>query len=66
MCLSGLTRKPDVSDKMFRGRPGAYSLEDGALHLQFRGRAFGATGRGATGRAEPYRKLLLAALTKSN
>ena len=42
------------------GWPGAYSLEDGALHLQFRGRA-----KGATGRAEACRKLLLAALTKS-
>ena len=30
---------------MFSGRPKAYSLEDGALHLQFKGRAFGATGR---------------------
>ena len=35
---------------MFSGRPKAYSLEDGALHLQFRGRAFGATGRFATGK----------------
>ena len=32
------------------GWQGAYSLEDGALHLQFRGRAKGATGRYATGR----------------
>ena len=39
---------------MFSGRPKAYSLEDGALHLQFRGRAFGATGRGATGRPGAY------------
>ena len=31
------------------------SLEDGALHLQFRGRAGGATGHFAVDRAEPYR-----------
>ena len=36
-----------------------FGLEDGALHLQFRGRAFGATGCCATGSSLPTAEILL-------